>query len=274
MSLWMITRVSGEEWTILDIVDDFYEVPAFSVHNWSVSFSYRMVLGLGPKIAPNCHEVPAYRNAPAYEMARISAYVGIPLETSDGQLFGILTGINPEPMGDELHDHLSELEFHANELMCDLESERLAAIQDTELRYLANPQWLQAGTGLLSMDAWRSDLLEFEKARLSQAEPNGIVFLRFEDETDENIGAIAKRIRIMLDEDLTIYSSEDAIFFPLPNRIRNRQQAVVRELKTFLNRNKISATCVHRYREPNTPLGEVFEKARHQAEMASIRKAA
>lgn len=161
--LWMITRVEGEDWIILQTEDHAYNVHAGQVFNWADSFCSQMVLGNGPKIAPSSDDVPAYRQAPIAQQLKIKAYIGQPLTKEDGSLFGTLCAIDPEPKSESLKEEQSLIE-----LLGDL----LSQILQTELREIEQTrknERLQAEalrdplTGLYNRRAWDQFILAEEE---------------------------------------------------------------------------------------------------------------
>lgn len=161
--LWMITRVEGEDWIILQTEDHAYNVHAGQVFNWADSFCSQMVLGNGPKIAPISDDVPAYRQAPIAQQLKIKAYIGQPLTKEDGSLFGTLCAIDPEPKSESLKEEQSLIE-----LLGDL----LSQILQTELREIEQTrknERLQAEalrdplTGLYNRRAWDQFILAEEE---------------------------------------------------------------------------------------------------------------
>lgn len=102
MTLWMVTRVAGDDWTVLTVDDGGYGVAAGDVLRWSDSFCWHMVQGRGPRIAPRSDDVPAYRDAPIGRQLPIRAYAGAPLTGPDGELFGTLCAIDKDEMPADL----------------------------------------------------------------------------------------------------------------------------------------------------------------------------
>jgi GAF domain-containing protein len=94
--LWMITRVNGDDWIVLQAEDQGYQVVEGDVLKWSDSFCSQMVQGLGPNIAPCAMQVITYANTPIAQKLPIEAYVGYPIVFADGELFGTLCGIDPK----------------------------------------------------------------------------------------------------------------------------------------------------------------------------------
>lgn len=69
------------------------------------------VQGQGPRIAHVADDVPAYREAPTGRAVPIGASVGIPLDGEDGELFGTLRAIDPEPKPASIEQHLPLVEL-------------------------------------------------------------------------------------------------------------------------------------------------------------------
>jgi diguanylate cyclase (GGDEF)-like protein len=136
MSLWMVTRVSGNEWTMLTVEDDdeTYGVRAGDVLTWSESFCWHMVRDRAPRVAPRSDDVPAYRDAPVGRRLPISAYVGAPLVGPDSNLFGTLCAIDPAEQPVELMDEGPLVDVLATLLgrILGLELEREAAARRAE----------------------------------------------------------------------------------------------------------------------------------------------
>ena len=95
MGAWMVTRVVGEDWVVLDAVGQGYDVAPNSVLRWSDSFCSRMVEGEGPNVTTAVSELPVYRQAPVFDQLDIETYVGLPLAIEGEGLFGTLCGIDP-----------------------------------------------------------------------------------------------------------------------------------------------------------------------------------
>lgn len=93
--LWMVTRVDGgDDWIVLQAVDDGIGIQPGGVYHFSESLCSRMVRGLGPHIAPRVADVPAYATADFARRLNVAAYVGVPLTLEDGTVFGTLCGFD------------------------------------------------------------------------------------------------------------------------------------------------------------------------------------
>ncbi len=123
LALWMVTRVDGDDWIVIEAEDHGYRLEAPAVFRWSDSFCSRMVLGRGPRVAPASALVPAYAEAPIGKALNIQSYVGIPLTRADGALFGTLCAIDPAPQPESLQANLPLFELFAKILSTMLAAE-------------------------------------------------------------------------------------------------------------------------------------------------------
>ncbi len=129
MGAWLFTRVNGEDWVILDVVGDGYDITAGDVLPWADSFCNRMVAGEGPRIAADAQAVPAYAEQPVFDLT-IGRYCGVPVAVEGMGLFGTLCGIDPEPGSVEMLAAgpwvINAAEMLSSALALDLERDRLA----------------------------------------------------------------------------------------------------------------------------------------------------
>lgn len=161
--LWMVTRTSGDDWIVLTAEDRDYGVAAGDLFRWSDSFCSQMVIGLGPRVAPDSAQVPAYAAAPIGRQVTIGAYVGVPI-FAGGEMFGTLCAINQTPMPASIIEDQPLVELLAGLLGNILIRER-AADAERRLRERAEVESMtDALTGLLNRRGWES-LLEREEER-------------------------------------------------------------------------------------------------------------
>jgi DNA-binding NarL/FixJ family response regulator len=112
-ALWMVTQTEGDDWIVLQALDRFYGVQPKSVFRWSSSFCSRMVAGRAPRVAPDAMAIAEYAAAPIAQELAIAAYVGVPIERSDGSFFGTLCAIDPERQHPSIEEVLPEVELLA-----------------------------------------------------------------------------------------------------------------------------------------------------------------
>ncbi len=102
LNLWMVAVTEGDEWVVLALDSEGYDVQEGDVFPWESTYCYRMTRGLGPYIAPDVLTVPAYANVEISNMLKIGAYIGYPLMYGDGSLFGTLCALHPEPIDESI----------------------------------------------------------------------------------------------------------------------------------------------------------------------------
>lgn len=153
-SLWMVTRVQGEDFIILQSEGTGYGVNPGTVIRWADSFCSRMVKGDGPRVAPDSDAVPAYFAAPAGRQFPVKAYIGVPITHADGRLFGTLCAIDPVRQPDAIVEEQELIELLASMLSAILDtelrlSEAVRRSEHLELEALVDPL-----TSLLNRRAW------------------------------------------------------------------------------------------------------------------------
>ncbi|WP_151633051.1 sensor domain-containing diguanylate cyclase [Noviherbaspirillum aerium] len=123
--LWMVTRVAGSDWIVLQTEGRHPEIAPSKVYRWSDSFCSEMAKGNGPRVAPRSDLVPAYANSPIGRELQVKAYIGSPLFGTDGRLFGTLCAIHPAPRPESIVQAQS---------MVDLFGQLLSTILQLELK--------------------------------------------------------------------------------------------------------------------------------------------
>ncbi|ESK40960.1 hypothetical protein P256_00388 [Acinetobacter nectaris CIP 110549] len=121
--LWMITRVSNNDWIVLHSEDHGYGIIPGQVFHWPDSICHQMISKDGPHIVPNCEDIPIYQTAKINQMVNIGAYIGQPLWDHHGQLFGTLCAIHPEPTDQSLYEFQDIIELLTKLLNHALQSE-------------------------------------------------------------------------------------------------------------------------------------------------------
>jgi diguanylate cyclase (GGDEF)-like protein len=181
LRLWMVTRVQGDDWVVLQVEDHCYDVKDGTVFRWADSFCSRMVRGEGPRIAPRSAEVPAYASAPIGRQVKIGAYVGVPLIGVDGTLFGTLCAIDPEAQPAALTQELELVEMVAGLLGSLLRTEMQFAEEIRRAERVEAEALGDALTGLFNRRGW-SELLAREEERCRRhGNPAGVLVLDLDD---------------------------------------------------------------------------------------------
>ncbi len=174
--LWMITRVQGDDWIVLQSEDHGYDVEPGMVFRWTDSFCSRMVQGLGPCVAPSSDSVPAYLEAPIGKQVSIKAYIGIPLKNKDGSLFGTLCAIDPAPQPESIVADQPLIELLADMLSRILALQLLAEDESRRIERLEAKVQMDPLTRLLNRGAW-DQLMSREEGRCQRYGHNSAVVM-------------------------------------------------------------------------------------------------
>jgi diguanylate cyclase (GGDEF)-like protein len=175
-SLWMVTRVQGDDFIILQAKDEGYGVNPGTVIRWADSFCWQMVKGNGPRVAPDSEAVPAYAAAPVGRQVPIKAYIGVPLTHADGRLFGTLCAIDPARQPDAIVEEQDLIELLASMLSAILDSELKLSEEVRRNEHLELEALVDPLTSLLNRRAW-DRLLAREEERCRRYGHTATVFV-------------------------------------------------------------------------------------------------
>ena len=115
MDAWMVTRVQLPDQVVL-LSHPREALPCGSAVPWEQTFCRSMVSGAGPRVATVAAVVPAYRDLVTLHGDRVAAYLGVPLITRSGELFGTLCGVSARAQPRSLSRHLPLVEMTARML--------------------------------------------------------------------------------------------------------------------------------------------------------------
>ena len=216
-ALWMVTRTEGEDWIVLQAEGrgHGYDVHDGDVFRWTDSFCSRMVLGLGPRVAPRAQVVPAYAAAPIGQGVSVEAYIGVPLVKRDGSLFGTLCAIDPKPQDDSIRDHLPMVELLARFLGTLLDTDLKRIEQARILERCQEEALIDSMTGLFNRKGWDRALVTEESRARRYGSPACVLIVDLDDlkqvndsaghaDGDQVIRAAARCIRGQLRESDTV----------------------------------------------------------------------
>lgn len=175
--LWMVTRTEGDDWIVLASQDRGYGVEPGQVFRWSDSYCSRMVDGDGPNIAPDASKLAAYVDAPINGQLTIGAYIGLPLVRGNGDFFGTLCAVDPEPQPVSICEELPLIRHHARLLNTILDLDfSLQELARQKERAEADSK-SDALTGLYNRRGWEA-LIEAEEQRCKRyGNPGGVIVI-------------------------------------------------------------------------------------------------
>jgi len=91
-------------------------IPCGTEVPWARSFCRPMVSGVGPRVATVAAATPAYRDLQTGLPQRVAAYIGVPLVTRGGAVFGTVCGVSARAQPRTLARHLPLVEMTARML--------------------------------------------------------------------------------------------------------------------------------------------------------------
>ena len=189
-NLWMITRVEGQDWIVLQSEDHGYDIRPGQVFQWADSFCSHMVAGKAPRIAPRSEEIPLYATAPINQQVCIKSYIGQPLLKEDGSLFGTLCAIDPETKSEAIVQDIQLVELLGQLLSSILQAELRQSEQMRQHELLQEEASKDELTGLYNRRAWEK-LLRAEEERCKQyGHPAAVLFIDLNDlkKVNDNFG--------------------------------------------------------------------------------------
>lgn len=115
MDAWMVTRIQLPDQVVL-LSHPQDAMTCGSSLPWEQTFCSSMVRGTGPRVATVATAVPAYRDLVTLHGERVAAYLGVPLVTRSGELYGTLCGVAARAQPRSLSRHLPLVEMTARML--------------------------------------------------------------------------------------------------------------------------------------------------------------
>lgn len=161
---WLVTRVEGNDQTILQACDRENKLHAGDVLPWSASFCTRMATRGAPRFAGDAQEHAVHRSDETNVYTRMGAYVEQPLLGDDGELLGVLCAFDPVPQPPLTPDQrlLVETISKTMGLLLNGRSKvEQARQQQALLRYRAETDEL---TGLANRRGWEQALVDEDGA--------------------------------------------------------------------------------------------------------------
>jgi|tagenome__1003787_1003787.scaffolds.fasta_scaffold20810136_3 GAF domain-containing protein len=112
LDVWMVTRLEEPLQRVLYAYPQ-EAIPSGTALPWEHSFCRSMVSGVGPRVATVTAATPAYRDLRTGLTERVAAYIGVPLVTRSGELFGTLCGVSDRAQPRSLIRFLPQVEMTA-----------------------------------------------------------------------------------------------------------------------------------------------------------------
>tara|TARA_B100000446_G_scaffold159217_1_gene157461 strand:- start:7050 stop:7883 length:834 start_codon:yes stop_codon:yes gene_type:complete len=244
MSMWMITRLQGEELLILRVRDGTYGLHQGHRLEWQTSYCVRMVELGNARVVADTALNPIYQDAPINANLSIGAYIGLPLLDAQQQLFGTLCALDPEPQPEALANAQEALEHEAALISHLLNSAVRDARQQRLTTFIEHPDRCDL-TGLPGPKGW-NDILQQELGNTRDlGMQSSVLQLQGPEEADSEI--IADSLAALLREQDSVAHLGDNRFAILlaDTDHRNAQRAADR-IRDALNAKQLLVRLQHR----------------------------
>lgn len=160
MDLWLVTRVEGDEQQVVASAGPWQHLAQPGVvFSWSASFCRPMTQGQGPLAAARVADVPSYAGLTVGALAGVRAYLGVPLVTADGALFGSLCALAGTDQG-PLDSSIGSVELVGRMLSTVLAREQDAHDRSEEAAQAYDYAERDILTGLRNRRGWETALVQ------------------------------------------------------------------------------------------------------------------
>src|ERR1700712_717807 len=154
MGLWAVTRVVDGRQVMLVTKDSAYGFGPGAEIAFTDSPCWAMAAGSAPRIAPDVADVAAYAECGVAAHVPLGAYVGTPIVTADGQLFGTVCGFNADALPEAVRGHEPLLTLLSNLLSCVVDADQATTAARRPLELTTLEAATDAMTGLLNRRGW------------------------------------------------------------------------------------------------------------------------
>ena len=180
-STWMVTVPDADKLEVLVCEDHGYNIRDGHIFRWQDTLCYRMVQGLAPNIAPCSNEIPAYKNAPIGQQVEISAYIGFPLVNADGNVYGTLCAIDPEPQPDNIQEEEEFILLQVRLLSTLMSLEQKEKFFSEELHQAHKRSLLDELTGIFNRRGWDENIAIEEERCQRYGCPAAVIIVDLDD---------------------------------------------------------------------------------------------
>ncbi len=184
---WMVFRVNQQDNDLIALASEKYcnelefKLDSGDSVSWSNTICKKMMQNEGPNIAHDISLVDSYKDMAMVKKYNIASYIGIPLYTANGEMFGALCAIDIETKSEDLYKHEPTLRLMSRSIMTCYQQE-MQLIQTRRLyektRLLAEKEDL---TGLYNAKGWQWSLENEELRCKNLGTPCAIVILEMDN---------------------------------------------------------------------------------------------
>jgi len=180
LDAWAVTRVADGQQTMLTTADSGYGLTPGASTPWTSSMCQYMVAGTAPRIVPDTRDVPDLARVASDAAAQgmeVGTYIGTPIVTGDGALFGTVIGMNREPVDGTLVDQEPLLDLLSSLLSAVLEADTAAVDSARALERAVSDAETDPLTGLLNRRGWERWLAREGERFRRFGDPASVVML-------------------------------------------------------------------------------------------------
>lgn len=274
-TLWMVTRLDDDDWTVVKSLDDGYQTQPGRMFRWNGTYCSRMAAGEGPMFAEEAQRIEPYRRAPINQELPlpIAAYIGLPLYRARGQIAGTLCALDPGPQKPlTLEQRLLAVTLArslSTMLMTHVRAE--AAIRKAERhRYEAETDML---TGLYNRRGWALALQDQEDATVRSVQNSMVVIIDLDDlkvlndtqghdAGDELLRRAAATLRGQFREQDILARIGGDEFAVLVSNVSSREAGrLLERLRASLAAAHVAASIGHAFRLANESMSQTVVQA-------------
>ncbi|HEV7207720.1 MAG TPA: diguanylate cyclase [Mycobacteriales bacterium] len=165
MDLWLVTCVQEDRQLVIARAGAWADLaPPGAAFSWQASFCVQMASGAAPSLAPRFTHIPVYEKAAIGPLARVRAYLGVPLRLERGELFGTLCAFAGVPRPDSLAEAMPTVTLIGRMLGTILDGERTTHDRSAEAAQAYALAERDPLTGLRNRRGFEA-LLHMEQAR-------------------------------------------------------------------------------------------------------------
>ena len=272
MGAWFVSRTVGEDYILLNLEGDGFDVSEGTVMKWADSICARLSDRSG-RVVPSLAEAADLVASPAVELLGLRAYVGVPLFAPDGELFGTLGAIAAEPQPESLRAALPRFELLGSLLMTVLDADLRVEAEQRRAERERDAARTDALCGISNRRAW-DDAVDREEARCRRyGAPAGIVVVDLDrlkfvnDRQGHSAGdALLRRAAKVLgsvvrESDLVARLGGDEFGILVPDASSEELAVLVRRISESLVDAEVAASVGAMSRRADMTLHETWHEA-------------
>ncbi len=181
MGIWFVSRYDGDNQVYLTVADSVYGLQRGVSMTWSQTMCKHMLEHRTIRITPDLTANQDRKKLSAEERYVVNSYMGVPILHDNGQLFGSLCGLDPEPKEEGVRRHEPLLRLMSGLLGCVAELDLARNDLQRRLQAIRLDSETDELTGLTNRRGWQR-LLNLEEERYRHlGEPGAIIYLDIDD---------------------------------------------------------------------------------------------